>query len=306
MLRTRTGADFIAMTRPSISLLLPTRGRPALVERLFRSIVDNTSHLERIEVILYVDDDDIGSHELGSEHLQVHRIIGPPMSMGGYNSTCLVQAQGDIIMLANDDMVIGTPGWDDQLMKMDAEFPDKIYLSYGNDLNKGRGLCTFPILSRRTCELLVEPYPEAYGGAFIDVHLFDIFKRLLHEGFDRIRYLDDVIFEHLHFRNGKAKCDDTYAKRGRFEDDSTFIAMKSVRSAGVKRILNALRGEPLTVYEQIAHDKYEPPGITNALKHFSRQLLFDKELPLGWRGYLWYRFLGRHLAKRGLLWPFVR
>lgn len=239
-----------ARARPSISLLLPTRGRPALVERLFRSIADTTAHLERVEVILYVDEDDPGSHHLDSENVRVVRIIGPVMSMGAYNSACLKRARGDIVILANDDMVIRTPSWDDRIAEMDADFADGIYLAYGNDLFEKRGLCIFPMLSRRTCELLVEPYPAAYQGAFIDVHLFDIFKRLQHAGFDRIRYLDNVIFEHLHYRTGKAVFDKTYGRRGRFEGDPIFIAMAKVRSTGAKRRLNALRGERLPAFGQ--------------------------------------------------------
>jgi hypothetical protein len=289
-----------------ISLLLPTRGRPALVARLFNSIVATASCLSRIEVILYVDDDDIGSHQLSSADFRTLLIVGSGMTMGGYNSACLAQAQGDIVMLVNDDMIFGTPGWDDQLIALDAEYPDKIYLAYGNDLNKGRKLCTFPILSRRTCELLVEPYPTAYHGAFIDIHLFDVFKRLHHGGFDRIRYLEDLLVEHLHFRTGKAEPDETYLRRGRFSDDATFINMTGVRSAGVRRLLNVLRGEAEGDYVQKAFDSYAPAGILSALRQLSRQFLSDRELPLGWRAWLWYRFIGRYLAMHGFLWPFVR
>ena len=296
----------MAMTRPSISLLLPTRGRPALVERFFRSIAENTAHPERVEVILYVDEDDPGSHHLDSENVRVARIVGPVMSMGAYNSACLERARGDIVILANDDMVIRTPGWDNRIAEMDADFADGIYLAYGNDLFKKRGLCTFPILSRRTCELLVEPYPAAYQGAFIDVHLFDIFKRLQHAGFERIRYLDDVVFEHLHYRTGKAVFDETYKRRGRFEGDPTFIAMAGARATAAKRLLSALRGDQLPAFEPPGCQEHVPPGIFSAVGYFSRQLLFDTELPLRWRGFLWYWFIGRYLAARGLLWPLVR
>ena len=65
--------------RPSISFLLPTRGRPTLVERLFRSMVETTSRLDRVEVVLYVDEDDTGSHHLASEQVSVTRIVGPRM-----------------------------------------------------------------------------------------------------------------------------------------------------------------------------------------------------------------------------------
>ena len=292
--------------RLSISLLLPTRGRPALVERLFRSIAETTAHPERVEVILYVDEDDPGSHHLDSENVRVVRIIGPVMSMGAYNSACLERARGDIIILANDDMVIRTPGWDNKIAEMDANFADGIYLAYGNDLFKKRGLCTFPMLSRRTCELLVEPYPAAYRGAFIDVHLFDIFKRLQHAGCSRVRYLDNVVFEHLHYRTGKAVLDETYKRRGRFEGDPTFIAMAGVRATAAKRLLSALRGDQLPAFEQPRCREYVPPGIPSAVSYFSRQLLFDKALPFRWRGFLWYWFIGRYLAARGFLWPFVR
>lgn len=294
------------MTSTLISLLLPTRGRPTLVDRLFRSIGETTSHPERVEVILYIDEDDTGSHHLDSQDVRVVRIIGPAKSMGEYNSACLAQACGDIIILANDDMVIRTPGWDDRIVEMDADYTDKIYLAYCNDLFKKRGLCTFPILSRRTCELLVEPYPVAYRGAFIDVHLFDIFKRLHHAGFNRIRYLDNVVFEHLHYRTGKAACDETYKRRGRFDADPVFIAMAGVRSAGAKRLLNTLRGEPLPAFQHKECKEYVPSGIPSAVRYFSRQFLFDQELPLRWRGFLWYWFIGRYLAWRGFLWPFVK
>ena len=102
--------------KPVISLLLPTRGRPNLVYRLFQSISKKTSLLDRIEVVLYIDEDDVESHALDSPDFHVVRIIGPKMTMGGYNSTCLEKAQGDILMIVNDDMVFGTPGWDEKVI----------------------------------------------------------------------------------------------------------------------------------------------------------------------------------------------
>ena len=176
-----------------ISLLMPTRGRPALVERFFQSVVDTTSILDQVEVILCVDDDDVESHALGDARVKFTRLIGPRAPMGVLNTKCLKASSGDIIILVNDDMVFRTPGWDTTLIAVDASVADKIYLAYGNDLLKKGDLCTFPILSRHTCDLLIEPYPPEYRGAFIDVHLFDIFKRVKHAGFDRIIYREDVV-----------------------------------------------------------------------------------------------------------------
>jgi hypothetical protein len=283
-----------------ISFLVPTRGRPALVERLFTSLTKMTSRLGRVEVILYVDEDDVESHHLVSEDMAVTRIIGPRMSMGSYNTACLAKARGDIIILANDDMVMRTPGWDDRIAQVAAAFADGIYLAYCNDLFK-KNVCTFPIISRRTCELLVEPYPAAYQGAFIDTHLWDLFKRVQHAGFDRIRYLHDVVFEHLHFRTGKAVRDATYLERGRFEDDPTFIGMAPARSAGAKRLLHALRGEPLPEFKRSQRRTYAPAGLFGAVAYLSRHILFDRELPLRWRSFVWCRFVARYLVSHGFL-----
>lgn len=296
------------MRDPVISLLMPTRGRPALVDRLIKSVVTQTIHLDQVEIILYVDEDDTGSHHLDSQDVRVVRIVGPAMSMGGYNSACLEQARGDIIILANDDMIIRTPGWDTKIFETVAKFPDKIYLAYGNDLFKKGNLCTFPILSRRTCELLVEPYPKEYQGAFIDYHLFDIFKRLQHAGFDRIYYMDEVVFEHLHYRTGKAPFDETYAKRGRFAGDPTFLALINSRKKSADRLLSILRGtqsQALYNPERGAIERV-PETLFRAIAVFTRDLLFDRGLPLRWRYYLWVWFIGRYMAGRGMLRPFVR
>jgi hypothetical protein len=227
--------------------------------------------------------------------------------MGGYNSACLAQARGDIIILANDDMVIGTYGWDEKIAELDTSIPDKVYLAYCNDLFKKGNLCTFPILSRRTCELLVEPYPKEYQGAFIDYHLFDIFKRLQHAGFDRIRYLDDVVFEHLHYRTGKAPFDETYGNRGRFADDATFLALIESRRESASNLLRILRGDTQSKYVPSPKAKKpSPSSLFGAVASFSRDLLTDRDLPLGWRTYLWAWFIGRYMAGRGLLRPFIR
>lgn len=256
---------------------------------------------------MYVDDDDTGSHHLDSENVRVVTIIGPKLSMGGYNSACLAQARGDIIILVNDDMVMRTQRWDEKIIALDASIPDKIYLAYGNDLFKKGNLCTFPILSRRTCELLVEPYPTEYQGAFIDYHLFDIFKRLQHAGFDRIHYLDDVVFEHLHYRTGKAPFDETYGKRGRFADDQAFLSLIESRRQSASYLLRVLHGDSQPEYAPaLSTRQLSPRSLFSAIASFSKDLLMDRGLPLKWRTYLWVWFIGRYMARQGMLRPFVR
>lgn len=289
-----------------ISLLLPTRGRPGLVTRLFDSIAKNTYHLDQVEVVLYVDEDDLESHDLNSVDFRVIRIIGPALSMGGYNSACLNKAQGDVLILANDDMVIRTPGWDDRVRALNVEFEGHIYLGYANDLFKKSRFCTFPIISRRTCELLGNPYPAAYQRFFIDVHLFDIFKRLQYAGFDCIRFCDDLVFEHFHYNNCKAPYDETYhrGRNGRFADDLTYIALTAMRSAAAKRLLSVIRNERIVVVDDAVQQDIVPTDIISSVCFFSRRFLLDAELPYRWRLFLFYWFIGRYLAANGSLRPF--
>lgn len=290
-----------------ISLLLPTRGRPELVERFFASLLETTSRLDLVEVILYVDEDDTSSHHLDSRDFHVKRIIGPALSMGGYNSACFERASGEIIILVNDDIVIRTQDWDERVRAINSRFKDEIYLAYPNDLFKKSKFCTFPIMSRRTCELLIEPYPVAYQRFFIDPHLFDIFKRLQHAGFDRVCYCDDLIFEHLHYRTGKAPYDETYGygRKGRFADDPTFINLAGMRSAAASRLACAIGDKSITCEGHKADKNEMPDGVISAVFFFSRKFLLDKELPYRWRFFLWYYFIGRYLAANGFLRPFV-
>lgn len=295
------------MASERISLILPTRGRPKFVERLFRSLTQLTAHLDLIEVILYVDEDDTASHHLDSQYFSVKRIIGPKLSMGEYNTSCLRVSSGEIIILVNDDIVIRTKDWDVRVRSVHSQCKDQIYLAYPNDLFKKSKFCTFPILSRRTCDLLVEPFPGAYKRYFIDPHLFDIFKRLKHAGYARIFYCRKIVFEHLHFRVGKAACDETYqhGKEGRFDDDQTFIDLIKMRSNSAKRLISVIDKRTFGESEFRYKQNKNPSNLVQAIRLFTHNFLLDKELPFGWRLFLWYYFIGRYLAAKGFLKPFV-
>lgn len=284
-----------------ISLLLPTRGRPELVERFFKSVINTAEHLDAIEVVLCIDDDDVGSHHLHGGSLSTVRLIGPRRSMGAYNTQCYQASTGQIIVLVNDDMVMRTVGWDRELRVMHGRFPDQIYLGYCNDLLKKKGLATFPVLSRKTCELLGDPYPDAYAGAFIDVHLFDIFKRLQYRGFDRFIYFEHVVFEHLHYRTGKAVYDETYKRRGRFEDDLIFIRLSGARREAARNVLNFLKGQHSCLSSLRAECEAKPIAGKSSLLFYCQQIFLDHDLPLRWRTYLWFWFTLRHSAAHGVL-----
>lgn len=251
-----------------ISILLPTRMRPSLVYRLFESIVKTTHDIQSVEIVLYMDADDTASHNIDMPALKIIKVIRPPdNSMGMMFKECYKESSGRYIMLMNDDVVFSSVGWDKAVVNAFSKFSDDIAFVYGNDLDQKKKVPTVPILSRKVCELMGGICPEGYLNLHIESHLVDIFKQLKSFGYDRIVYLNDVIFEHLHYAVGKSKHDNTYIKKdpdfdGRLfvalDNDRRFIAVKLAKSIeGCKNGL--IRSSEKTIKKQkITNKKYNP------------------------------------------------
>ncbi|MCB1190627.1 MAG: hypothetical protein KDK90_09350 [Leptospiraceae bacterium] len=280
-----------------ISLLLPTRKRVKLAIRFLESIAKTAAFPEYIEVVIYIDEDDILSYDIDYKGLKIIKIIGQQSTMGTYNSECLAAATGDIIILVNDDVIIRTYAWDEHIRNLDDSISDKIYLAYCNDLFKKKSLSTFPILSKKTCDILQQPFHPAYVGSFIDCHVMDIFKRLEHHGFKRIFYFKDVVFEHLHYRVKKAEFDSVYQARKRFDDDLNFISLVSTRKKSFIFLKNEILGKKSNI-EQLSLCKTIDYSL-NPIKMFFlfiKTFLFDHTLPIRWRLFLFLWFFVRYIV----------
>src|SRR5580658_10190802 len=94
------------------SLILPTRERPALVQRLFQNLLEMTSDPKSLEIVLYVDDDDGESGQIDHPTLRLVKLVGPRKSMGEMTQACYRASHGRILVLINDDMIIRTRNWD--------------------------------------------------------------------------------------------------------------------------------------------------------------------------------------------------
>ena len=213
-----------------ISLLVPTRGRPKLLHRLFDSLADTTSRLARIEIVLYIDDDDLPTHDVTHPSLQLIKLIKPAgEKMGRMNQMCYEASRGRFVMLMNDDVVFRTKSWDESVLDTFTRFPDGVALIYGNDLHRRESVATLPIVSRAVCEVLGGICPRDYLNVYIDVHMLDVFKKLAKLGYHRTVYLEDVIFEHMHHEAGKSLMDATYVKKNEQFDDLLFINLEDER-----------------------------------------------------------------------------
>ncbi len=203
------------MAAKEFSLILPTKDRPKLAYRLLESIAVTTSNIDKIEVVLCIDEDDVDSQQIDYPGILLLKIIGNNKNMGAIINKCYDKSRGKFIMLLNDDMIFRTENWDEKILKEFALFQDGIALIYGDDLYYGKKVPTFPILSRVACEIMGHVCPAEYKKHCIDPHLFDIFSRLADLGHNRLIYLPKVIFEHMHYGLSTA----AYDTEGRFMDD---------------------------------------------------------------------------------------
>ena len=152
------------MWRSTLSLLCPSRGRPAGLRTLIESVAATASLKQRVEILVYIDADDpnmAGYQEtfdaLRNAGLGLGRlegIVGPPQSVSISWNLLASACGGDILMMANDDQVYVQSGWDERLDQATADYPDGIYCMWFDDgINAGRH-CAFPIVSRRWYESL--------------------------------------------------------------------------------------------------------------------------------------------------------
>lgn len=223
-----------------ISIILPTRDRIKLVKRLLNSIIEHTSDLQSLEIILYVDHDDAESSAISSSVLSLYKIIGPRDTMGNMLRRCYEKSTSNYIVLLNDDAVIRTLAWDHLILEAAKRFPDDIVLMYVNDRYQGRRVPTFPILSRKTCDLIGKICPAQYKRHCIETHILDIFNRLKDLGHERILYLPHVVFEHMNYELSEFSYEnkpiDDYAN-----DQSLYFSLMQNRQVIAKKLNDAIR-----------------------------------------------------------------
>lgn len=213
------------------SLILPTRERPILLKRLLDSIADTVSEPERLEIVLYVDEDDVESRNVSHSSLFIVKQIGPRprKSMGAIIGECFKASRGRNIMLLNDDVVFRTKDWDVKVLEGLSRFPDNVVLVYGKDRYYDAEMCTFPILPRTTCDLMEGICPSDYYSHCIDSHVFDIFERLSSLGHDRSVYLPNVVFEHMNYELGASAYEPGFRRSNNRDDQAVYLSLADQR-----------------------------------------------------------------------------
>jgi len=184
-----------------ISVLVPSRGRPQIFARMCASLIKTAHNPVEIMVGLDRDDPKCGNYPLPYSAKALVDEEDGLMALSSWFNFLAAASTGDVLMLANDDLVFRTPGWDTRIYE--ALPSDGIGVLYPDDLYEHR--CTFPLMSRKHYETLGYIAPPTLAHWYIDPWIADVAKRV-----GRLIYLDGVIVEHMHPLAGKAEVDATY------------------------------------------------------------------------------------------------
>lgn len=227
--------SIISAEIPTISVIIPSRKRLIKLNNFLNSLKINCEYPEAVEIVLCIDEDD-NDYEF-IEHVFDHLIVlrKKRSGLGKITFDGIAESSGEIIFLCNDDVEVKTKNWDSLIRECHNKFPDKMYLLAPNDKHKKQSKFVFPIFSRNL-SLLLGDFPSSYKGAFIDTYLHEIFIILKKNGYNRLIFLDDIIFEHNHYRYTGEIPDQTYKDRDRFGDDLIFLSAVKQRIATAQLI----------------------------------------------------------------------
>lgn len=188
-----------------ISLLVPTRGRPENVRRLVTSA--RVTAVNDVELIFYVDDDDVTSFEVVDDYAD-QTIIGPRVVLSEMWNRCAELANHDVMMHCGDDIIFRTSGWDDRILEAFDRYPDKIVFVHGEDGIQGAQIGTHGFLHRNWIDTVGYFVPPYFSSDYNDLWLSEVADAL-----GRRVYLPSVYTEHMHPVAGKAPLDQTHLDR---------------------------------------------------------------------------------------------
>ena len=214
------------------ALICPTRGRSNRIKEFVESALITATHPKRIEILLYVDNDDPDLQDYESNILDLQKkfisspisiTLGPSIGVPKAANTLFEQSKADVFLTSNDDQIFITYGWDTRLDDEITKFPDNIFCLWFNDKWESENFCTFPILSRKWIETLGYLQFPFFEHFFTDAWIWMLAKTI-----GRDHYIDDITVEHRHWKTGKSKKDLTYERHQTTEERSKHTRDRSV------------------------------------------------------------------------------
>jgi hypothetical protein len=174
-----------------ISVLVPTRGRIDKLHVMLTTLYETASDVNNVEVVARVDEDDTTTIDYIDA---LPQIIGVCLPRIGYAKNarmvneCASMASGNLLLVANDDLVFKTKDWDLRLEARASGYADGMF-DLGVDTVLNNANFCFPCVSRELVDLF---------GFFFDERLLypDIWMRDVMMPFGRAVHVPEVTILH--------------------------------------------------------------------------------------------------------------
>lgn len=193
----------------NLTMLVPTRGRPANLGRLWQAFADTCECETRLVALVDNDDPELPAYQEIGERLRDEPMfrmgIGPRLRLGPtLNQAAPKWAQrSEAVGFLGDDHVPRTVGWDARYL---AELERLgTGLVYGNDLIQGQAIPTQVAMTSDIVLATGHMVPPGMTHLWLDNAWLALGRAL-----DAITYLPDVTVEHLHPIAGRAQWDAGY------------------------------------------------------------------------------------------------
>jgi hypothetical protein len=200
----------------TISLLVPSRGRPQQLSALWWTAMDTAADPDDIEMVVRLDDDDPSYDELcAAPRERVTFVVGPRLVLSELWNEAWRVARGDIFMHCGDDIrfraewnAIALPHWDDRVRMHFANSKDKLIFVHGRDGVQDHIIGTHGFISREWTDIIGYFVPPYYSSDYNDMHLTVVADKL-----GRRIYDDQIYTEHMHPVVNKGPMDQTHLDR---------------------------------------------------------------------------------------------
>ena len=203
----------------AISILMATRGRPELAFNSLKSLIDNANDVNEIEFCIAIDNDDLKSMDYFTKTVvpwfqqKEYDILIMSFDRLGYAKlheymqTLALNSKGAWLIIWNDDAVMDTKNWDQEICSYTGQFK---LLAFKDNHNQ-HPYSIFPILPREWLVLFGTLSPQQANDAWVSqvAYVVDCFQRI-----------ETVVTHDRHDLTGNNN-DTTYAEREFLEGDAT-------------------------------------------------------------------------------------
>lgn len=204
------------MTHTVISVLLPTRGRTHALKKSLHSLISTAKNAKRIELLLGIDEDDTEVKQyiqseiapmLREAEIECRAQVFKPLGyhkLNVYVNTLAGIATGDWLFFWNDDAIMLSENWDEQIDKYTGQFK----LLAPRDNHDGHPYAILPIVPMGWFKLMDHLSLNAQNDAWLShiAYMLDIFERIdvefLHDRADLTGNNDDDTFKNREYKEG--------------------------------------------------------------------------------------------------------